>query len=65
MNGIKFERQGTELVIRIDLKAALAGRLSTGRPGSHGEGKGEFNGKPFKVGLNVMEAGKLTQVAAV
>ena len=65
MNGITYKRDGEKLVITVDLKAALAGRLSTGRPGSHGEAKGEFNGKPFKVGLNVMEAGKLTQVAAV
>ena len=64
-NGITFERKDGRLVITVDLKAALAGRLSTGRAGSHGEAKGEFGGKPFKVGLNVMEAGKLTQVAAV
>ena len=65
MNGITYKRDGEKLVITVDLRTALAGRLSTGRPGSHGEAKGEFNGKPFKVGLNVMEAGKLTQVAAV
>ncbi len=65
MNGITFERKGDKLVISVDIKAALAGKLSTGRAGSHGDARGDFNGTPFRVNLNVMQAGKLTPVAQV
>ena len=64
-NGITFERKDGRLVITVDLKAALAGRLSTGRAGSHGDARGDFNGAPFRVNLNVMAAGKLAPVAQV
>jgi len=65
MNGMTFERKGDKLVITVDIKAALAGKLSTGRAGSHGDARGDFNGAPFRVNLNVMQAGKLTPVAQV
>jgi hypothetical protein len=65
MNGITFERKDGKLVITVDLKTALAGTLSTGRAGSHGDARGDFNGKPFRVNLNVMQAGKLAPVAQV
>lgn len=64
-NGISFERKGDKLVITVDIKQALAGTLSTGRPGSHGDARGDFNGAPFRVNLNVMKAGKLAPVAQV
>lgn len=65
MNGMTFERKGDKLVITVDIKAALSNKLSTGRPGSHGDARGEFNGSTFRVNLNVMQAGKLAPVAAV
>jgi hypothetical protein len=65
MNGITFERKGDKLIITVDIKASLAGTLSTGRPGAHGDARGDFNGTPFRVNLNVMKAGKLTPVAQV
>jgi len=64
-NAVTFERKDGKLTITVDLKAAMTGRLSTGRPGSHGEARGEFDGKPFRVNLNVMQAGKLAPVAQV
>jgi len=60
-DAIKFERQGGKVVITVDLTAALAGRLSTGRPGAHGDAKLEHGGQPVRINLNVMQAGKVSQ----
>jgi len=64
-NAFDFKRDGGKLVVTIDLKAVLAGRLSTGRPGGHGEARGDSDGMAFRVGINVMQAGKLAPVVQV
>lgn len=65
MAAINFERKGDKVLITVDLKAALEGKLSTGRPGSHGDAKLELNGVPVRINLNVMQAGKVAQTVAL
>lgn len=64
-DAIRFERQGDKVLVTIDLRAALAQRLSTGRPGSHGDAKGELDGKGWRVSLNAMQAGKVSEVVSL
>lgn len=65
MAAINFERKGDKVLVTIDLKAALEGKLSTGRPGSHGDAKLDMAGTPVRINLNVMQAGKVAQTVAL
>lgn len=61
----KTSRKGNRVVIELDLDGAMAGTLKSGRPGASLQARGEHNGKPYRLNLNVFQAGKAAVVTSL
>lgn len=62
---ITFKRDGDKITISVDLKAALSGRLKSGRAGASGQANIDLGGRKVRAQLNVYEAGKVSPVVSL